>query len=575
MPFDLSKIRDNLWVGAMPDNGSDLGQVSPGLHVVVCRGEIGDPQNLKFEGASVHHVPVWDNPQPLDPVQRKLFLETALSVAGRIKNGLPTAVVCRAGMNRSCLVVGLALKMLGEKPEEIIQLLRAKRGTNSVGEFALFNKHFEAAILHDTPAGYICREPGKEALVWNGEDWEPHGLGPFGEYCRDEWPMLLKRGSTWQPYLYLFISTPLYDGSGHNTYMKSILELSQQCLPLGVQIYFSWPRGDGIARCRNRQIQEFLKSPCTHMVCVDGDIGFKPQDLINLVTCNLGVVFGAYPAKGLEWQAVFDGIKAGTIQTAEQAEKAGVRFVVNFTDESQLTGKFNSITMSDGRRYVQIKEGSTGFMCIRRDVMEKMVSAYPERAYQDDYPGPTRGTRMYDLFHMGMDPTSHSELAIDGLKKAAIATSEGGGDLASLLAAATTYEKSVKQLDSTDYLPRYLSEDYGFCRLWTKCGGKIWVYTNAHLTHTGQMTYEGSFNSQFLETKPVASPSPPPVVQNGEGVPTNGQAQQAAPVQQQVAAGQPGLREGQRSEGQAVNRPEQPSVTNGLGRSDQPSPVAP
>ena len=38
---------------------------------------------------------------------------------------------------------------------------------------------------------------------------------------------------------------------------------------------------------------------------------------------------------------------------------------------------------------------------------------------------------------------------------------------------------------------RYLSEDYGFCRLWQNMGGKIFIDLTARLTHIGQFSYFG------------------------------------------------------------------------------------
>lgn len=531
--LDIVKVCEHLYFGAMPPNGSDLSSVCAGAHVFVCMGEIGDPQNLRFEGASCTHVPVFDNDLPLHPMQRVSFMNTAEQVAERLKKGMNTIVMCRAGMNRSALVCALALKMMGSDPEEIIGQLRKVRGVNQVGEFPLFNRHFENAVRHDMPAGTISHEDS--ALVWSGEAWEPHGSGKYADWNKPNWPILHKTvEGKWLPFLFLFISTPVYDGSATNTYMRSIVELARALQPLGVNVYFSWPRGDGIARCRNRQIAEFLASPATHYCCVDADIGFTPQHLIDMVTCNLDIVFGAYPAKGYEWQNVIDGVTKGTIKTPADAEKSAVRFVVNYKDEAITSGQFSSIKMDDGRLFVEIKEGSTGFMVVRRNVIEKMIAEYPERCYQDDYPGPTRGTRMFDLFHMGMDPTSHTETIERDLKKAALKVASGEGEVGELVKAAKAFKDARADIvgGSPDVLPRYLSEDYGFCRLWQMMGGKIFLYTGAQLSHTGIAVYEGKISDQF-QMNPQVQPQNPqgatvPVLQAQTPTPqTNRKARRA------------------------------------------------
>lgn len=377
-----------------------------------------------------------------------------------------------------------------------------------------------------TPLGTISRD--NPDLVWNGSDWEPHKLGNFDQRFKDKWPMLKRQGDRWLPHLHLFISTPVYDGCAHNTYMRSALNMAMAFRQIGIDVQFSWPRGDGIARCRNRQIAEFLSTPATHLVCIDADIGFQPQQLLNMITAYQDVVFGAYPAKGIEWEQIVSGVKDGKIANAQQAEKSAVRFVVNFCEEDIAKGEFPGIQFADGRSFLRLKEGSTGFMVIRREVIEKMIAAYPERAYQDDYPGPTHGKRMFDLFHMGMDPTAANERAVTALKAAALGQG-AGGDIDSLVRAAWEYKRThAELLEKNESLPRYLSEDYGFCRLWTGIGGEVYVYTDAQLSHVGQYVYEGAFSQVFRAVNTtVAADNASATVTSGEA-PKNDNAQAEA-----------------------------------------------
>jgi hypothetical protein len=55
---------------------------------------------------------------------------------------------------------------------------------------------------------------------------------------------------------------------------------------------------------------------------------------------------------------------------------------------------------------------------------------------------------------------------------------------------------------------RYLSEDYGFCRLWEKIGGEIYVDANSNLSHTGQRVYTGDFGATLRHALPVAVGGP-------------------------------------------------------------------
>lgn len=43
----------------------------------------------------------------------------------------------------------------------------------------------------------------------------------------------------------------------------------------------------------------------------------------------------------------------------------------------------------------------------------------------------------------------------------------------------------------------YRSEDYRFCNLWQKAGGKAHVYVPARFTHYGEHGFEASFMEQY------------------------------------------------------------------------------
>jgi hypothetical protein len=45
---------------------------------------------------------------------------------------------------------------------------------------------------------------------------------------------------------------------------------------------------------------------------------------------------------------------------------------------------------------------------------------------------------------------------------------------------------------------RYLSEDYAFCRLWQKIGGKIYADIISGMTHMGSYSFKGNVATQFL-----------------------------------------------------------------------------
>ena len=55
---------------------------------------------------------------------------------------------------------------------------------------------------------------------------------------------------------------------------------------------------------------------------------------------------------------------------------------------------------------------------------------------------------------------------------------------------------------------RYLSEDYGFCRLWSGLGESIHVDANSNLSHQGTKTYRGSLADSLRTSLPHAVGGP-------------------------------------------------------------------
>lgn len=52
-----------------------------------------------------------------------------------------------------------------------------------------------------------------------------------------------------------------------------------------------------IPSARNRIAYEFTHSEFSHLLCIDADIGFKPEDVMELIKANEGFVAASYPTK--------------------------------------------------------------------------------------------------------------------------------------------------------------------------------------------------------------------------------------------------------------------------------------
>ena len=82
----------------------------------------------------------------------------------------------------------------------------------------------------------------------------------------------------------LFVATPMYGGQCAGMYTRSIADLTAICAryQVQVQLYFLFNESL-ITRARNYCADEFMRSNATHMMFIDSDIGFDPNDVIALL----------------------------------------------------------------------------------------------------------------------------------------------------------------------------------------------------------------------------------------------------------------------------------------------------
>ena len=246
----------------------------------------------------------------------------------------------------------------------------------------------------------------------------------------------------------LFVATPMYGGQNHGLYMKACLDLQGLCLQYGVQIKFSFLFNESlITRARNYLVDEFIdRSDCTHMLFIDSDVNFNPQDVIALLALDKDVIGGPYPKKAIKWRSVKKAVEKNPDIDPQLLEKVAGDFVLN---PVKGTAQF---TVSEP---LDVLEIGTGFMMIKREVFDKMKEAYPEIKYKPDHVGQANfdGTR---YIHAYFDTVIDTKDSITG----------GGSD-------------------------RYLSEDYMFCQMWRKIGGQIYLCPWMRTAHIGTYHFQG------------------------------------------------------------------------------------
>lgn len=152
----------------------------------------------------------------------------------------------------------------------------------------------------------------------------------------------------------LFIATPAFDGKVHVPFAICLAETALLLAKNHIQTeYRVVTSGSLLCAERNRLLQSFLESDCTHILCIDSDLGWPAQAVIAMLQKNVDFIAGVYPARGPE--------KAFTFRPCLQENGAVVVDV-----EKQL---------------LKMLHIPAGFMLIKRAVIEKMIADHPETKY--------------------------------------------------------------------------------------------------------------------------------------------------------------------------------------------------
>lgn len=244
------------------------------------------------------------------------------------------------------------------------------------------------------------------------------------------------------PNPFLVVGTPCFGGLVGQGYMESVIALMVYGSAQGFGMTMAMNGHDSlITRSRNKIVSVFLDQPhATHLFFIDADISFKPESVKRMLDLNEDVVAGMYPIKNIDWQRFKGHVKPET--TEAELREQGLNFVGTPLPQGVREERNGFVTGS---------YAGTGFMMIKRRVIERMIAAHPETKYEiaHTFPRVTKQSpNQYALFDCMIDPKSKI----------------------------------------------YLSEDFAFCERWRALGGKIWLDTQTRLTHTGVYNYEGTPN---------------------------------------------------------------------------------
>ena len=237
----------------------------------------------------------------------------------------------------------------------------------------------------------------------------------------------------------LFIATPMFGGNCVGYFAQSLMQLQNLCRDNRVDVAASFLFNESlIQRARNALVHGFLKTDFTHLMFIDADIHFNPNDVLPMLLSDKPIICGIYPKKEINWTQIHAAALAGV--PPQDLRKYSGSFVVNLVN-------YQNEQRVDLNQPVEIWNGGTGFMMIKREVFEQLRDHVPSYINDThDLGGNIGNERIHEFFATSIDEESGNRL---------------------------------------------LSEDYHFCKIARKAGFTVWAAPWAHLTHCGSYNFSG------------------------------------------------------------------------------------
>lgn len=214
----------------------------------------------------------------------------------------------------------------------------------------------------------------------------------------------------------VFVQTPMYGNTCFANYHTSLIQTVVEFMNQGIT-FRTVPRTDSLVqRVRNISTADFLSTPATHMMIIDADIGWDAKDILKLIAADKDIACAIYPKKTypISWPMNCFRTNGGMVATDPE------------------TG------------FIDIKDGPTGFMLIKRAVIERLIELHPEWRCSFREGGLEANENCYAIFDCFIDPSR-----------------------------------------------MYLSEDFGFCRRAQEAGFRVWCDPTIKLSHCGHHVFQG------------------------------------------------------------------------------------
>lgn len=237
---------------------------------------------------------------------------------------------------------------------------------------------------------------------------------------------------------HIFLATPMYGGQCTGFFAQSLITTTKVLTDNDIELSVSFLFNESlIQRGRNLLAHQFMQNEAaTHLMFIDADIKFNAADIVHMLRADKDIICGIYPKKEINWHTVDKAVKEGV--PVDQLKNKTGSMVVN------LVGYDGEVTVPM-HEPLEIWNGGTGFMLIKKEVMLKMQEHLPSYINDVKVLSGQPVDRITEYFACAIEPG----------------------------------------------LDRLLSEDYYFCWKARQAGIKIYAAPWVNLGHFGSYLFEG------------------------------------------------------------------------------------
>ena len=235
----------------------------------------------------------------------------------------------------------------------------------------------------------------------------------------------------YRPMMKVVIATPFYELKAFSPYVVSLANTLRLMTAVGLNWEYMELSGDSyVHRARNTLADRFLRDPdATHLFFIDSDMSWNPEALVKMCLAPVEVLGAAYPVKN-SWENWTSVPK-------------------HYIEDGKPVLKGHSV--GDGTAIVEAQVLAGGFLCIRREALEKFREHYPDAWYKEPSTDKDNPERKFTQFF-------------------------NAGDINHL----------------------FHGEDHWFSRRLRDMGMQMFIYPNVDIVHWGYKDFGGNFD-KFLK----------------------------------------------------------------------------